>query len=439
MAQLDPSIILQAGRGVVPLKDQTEINEEAAVRQMRQLQLQQAQQGITDDQAYRQALQSGATGEGLITELQKRGLGKQAMEAQKFQTDQQKAQGERGKLVAEGMKNGAAMILANPTEENAIQTLTMAQQQYGLPQQMVDGAKAQIYSARNDPNRLKQLAVGWGGDAEKVLGKFTSVNMGGTQEQQRVNPITGQLEVAGVQERTQSPDSIASQAVQLRGQNMTDARARELAALKGQELAQTKQLANEQKNLDRVDKKVNAFSKELDKTNVPQFESLLGDIEADIAKFKDIPGYGGIMGNLPTFLQSEEGRALRQKIATLRNLTLKDRSGAAVTNQELTRLLEELGTGYFKTDADLTRGLGGIRRNVDAVKQNVIAGVDDDTLAEYQNRGGMPLKRGQQKTPDARPTQKQKAVSVGGKDYMAELAPDGKYYVQQNGKWFEVR
>jgi hypothetical protein len=72
------------------------------------------------------------------------------------------------------------------------------------------------------------------------------------------------------------------------------------------------------------------------------------------------------------------------------------------------------------------------------VKQNVVAGIDDDTLNEYQNRGGMALKRGNQ-TPKTPPTQKQRSVTVGGKDYMAELAPDGKYYVQQNGKWFEVR
>lgn len=398
MAQLDPNIILQAGRGVVPLKSQSEINEEASIGQMRQLQLQKAQRDVTDEQASRQVYAAGGD---IGQNLQQRGLGKQAMEYQKFQTEQQKAQGERGKLVAEGMKNGAAMILSNPTEENAIQTLTMAQQQYGLPAQMVDGAKAQIYAARNDPNKLRQLAQGWGGDAEKVLGKFTSVNMGATQEQQRVNPVTGQMEVAGVQQRTQSPDSMASVAQSASNAQMTDARARDLAALKSQELAQNKQLAAETKNLDRVDKKVTAFATQLDKTNVPQFESLLGDIEADIAKFKDIPGYGGIMGNLPIFLQSEEGKALRQKIATLRNLTLKDRSGAAVTNQELTRLLEELGTGMFKSDADLKRGLSGVRKNLDAVKQNVVAGIDDDTLTEYQNRGGIPLKRGSQAAPDA--------------------------------------
>jgi len=402
MAQLDPNIILQAGRGVVPLKSQNEINEEAAVGQMRALQLQQAQQGLSDEQATRQAYAAGGD---VGKTLQAQGLYKPALAHQKLQMDQQKAQADRGKAAAEGMKQGATMILANPTEENAIRTLSETAQLYGLPAEMVDGAKARIYAARNDPNQLRQLAQGWGADAEKVLGKFTTENLGGTIQTQRTNPITGQVEIANVQERTQSPDSLASQAITVRGQNMTDARARDLAALKSQELNQTKQLAADAKNLDRVDKKVTAFATQLDKTNVPQFESLLSDIEADIGKFKDIPGYGGIMGNLPTFLQTEEGRALRQKIATLRNLTLKDRSGAAVTNQELTRLLEELGTGMLKTDADLKRGLSGVRKNLDAVKQNVVAGVDDDTLNEYQQRGGMPLKRGAQTSSAKQPLQ----------------------------------
>jgi hypothetical protein len=200
---------------------------------------------------------------------------------------------------------------------------------------------------------------------------------------------------------TSRANNAATVSTAIRGQDLTDSRSRDLAGLKAQELAQTKQLAADGKNLDRVDKKVTAFSAQLDKTNVPQFESLLSDVEADIAKVKDIPGYGGIMGNLPTYLQSEEGRALRQKIATLRNLTLKDRSGAAVTNQELSRLLEELGTGMLKSDADLKRGLAGVRKNLDAVKQNVVAGVDDATLNEYQQRGGMQLKRGGAAKPPA--------------------------------------
>lgn len=424
---LDPNIILQAGRGVTPLLSPMEIEQQQADRETQRMKLQQARQGVTDDQAMRQAYSGGGD---IGQTLQKKGLYKQAMEYEKFQTEQQKSQMEIAKAAAEGMKNGANMVFANPTEANAIQTLTETAQLYKLPVQVVDNAKARIYSARNDPNQIRQIAQGWGADAEKVLGKFTTENLGGSIQTQRVNPVTGQIEVANVQQRTQSPDSIASQAVQLRSQDKTDARARELAALKLQELTQNKQLASEKANLDRVDKKVTAFATQLDKTNVPQFESLLGDIEADIARFKDIPGYGGIMGNLPIFLQSEEGKALRQKIATLRNLTLKDRSGAAVTNQELTRLLEELGTGMFKSDADLKRGLSGVRKNLDAVKQNVVAGVDDATLNEYQQRGGISLQRGpggnaglQKKTPKPNSFEAAKAADTAAME--AELRKRG--------------
>ncbi|WP_344234517.1 hypothetical protein, partial [Cupriavidus gilardii] len=68
--------------------------------------------------------------------------------------------------------------------------------------------------------------------------------------------------------------------------------------------------------------------------------------------------------------------------------------GAAVTNQELQRLLNELGTGVLSTDDQLRSGLANVRRNLDAVKRNVVAGVDEPTLREYQARGGLPLSRG---------------------------------------------
>lgn len=208
---LDASIILNAGKGVVPLQDPNAIADAAATRQLNQMKLQQAGQSLADDQTYRQTLMSTPSDQ-LPGALYSAGLGKQAQEAQKFQTDQQTAQGNRGKLVAEGMKNGAASILANPTEDNAIATLTQTAQQYGLPQQIVDSAKARIYAAKNDPGQLKQLAVGWGGDAEKVLGKFTSTDTGGQIVQAQTNPVSGAVTTGGVINKTQSPDNVANNA-----------------------------------------------------------------------------------------------------------------------------------------------------------------------------------------------------------------------------------
>lgn len=206
---LDANIILQAGKGVTKLLTPDEIQDRRTERALADYKLQTLQRGVEDDMAVRDIARTTPIN-GLAEAYQKGGFPKQAREASQFQTEQQTAQAARGKVVAEGLKNGAAMILANPTEANAFATLDDAALQYGLPPQMVESARARIQQAKGDPTALRQLAVGWGADAEKVLGKFTTENLGGTMQTQRVNPLTGAVDVASTQARTQSPDSVAS-------------------------------------------------------------------------------------------------------------------------------------------------------------------------------------------------------------------------------------
>lgn len=151
-----------------------------------------------------------------------------------------------------------------------------------------------------------------------------------------------------------------------------------------------------------LDTKVNHFSATLEKTGVPAFQSTLDDIKAVLTKFdgQDVPGLGAT-GMIPGFLLSDEGKDVRQKIATLRNIVLKDRSGAAVTDQEMRRLLEELGTGVFTTDEQFRNAVNNIEKRFNAVKSNAVAGVDDDVLRTYSERGGIPLERGQGAKPPA--------------------------------------
>lgn len=461
---LDPSIILQAGRGVTPLKDPSEIADEQATRQLRQLQVQSAQQGVQDDQAYRQALQSGATGQDLVTRLQSAGLGKQAQAAQAFQTDQQKAQGERGKLVAEGMKNGAGQILANPTEDNAIQTLTMAQQQYGLPQQMVDGAKAQIYAARNDPNKLKQLAVGWGGDAEKVLGKFTSQNLGGTQQVQRINPATGQLEIAAEQARTQSPDSVASVGQSAANAALTDARARDANVLRAQGNAagripsgyrpsadgqtlefipggpadpNTKPAGG--KPLNDTQSKALQFGSRMQEANSTFDELASGENPVDrpgaLKRAADtVPNLAGgaALSSLANYTQSAGQQRVEQAQRDFVNAVLRRESGAAISASEFDSAAKQ----YFPSANDTPEVIAQKKRNREIATRGILAEVPDAQDRIAQVRGISP-----QSSPTAPkgPQPKQKSINIGGQDMMAELAPDGKYYVQRNGKWNEVR
>lgn len=100
---LNPSIILQAGRGVTPLMSTAEIEEQQAEREMRAMKMSQARQAMTDDNSLRQAYSAGGD---VGRTLQQKGLYKQGMEYQKFQTEQQKAQAdvEKSKLDA-GIKH----------------------------------------------------------------------------------------------------------------------------------------------------------------------------------------------------------------------------------------------------------------------------------------------------------------------------------------------
>lgn len=96
---LDPNIILQAGRGVTPLMSTAEIEDQQAQREVNAMKLQQARQGMTDDATQRRIAQ-GTAPEGLAGAYYKAGLVPQAQAAQKFQTEQQKAQidNEKSKL-----------------------------------------------------------------------------------------------------------------------------------------------------------------------------------------------------------------------------------------------------------------------------------------------------------------------------------------------------
>lgn len=450
MATLDPSIILQAGKGVTKLLTPDELQEQAMAREVSGMKLQQARQGISDDQAYRQVLQSGATGADQITALQKAGLGKQAMEASKFQTEQQTAQAARGKAVAEGMKNGAAMILANPTEENAIRTLSDAATQYGLPQQMVDSAKARIYQARNDPNQLRQLAVGWGADAEKVLGKFTTEDLGGVKQTQRTNPLTGAIDVAGVQAKTQSPDSVAST-----GQSAANNAATVAATLRGQDMRAASATASA--NLKTAPKPLPAAALKMQQEGLDAIgtaSSINADLDAINKQIGDGKLKFGPMSNLANSalnvsgMSTEESRnfaSFKTNMEKLRNDSLRLNKGVQ-TDGDAQRAWNELFANINDTKVVQQR-LAEIQRLNDRAVQ--LRKLDIDNIR--QNYGHEPMDtEGYSKVPAALnggapaaapkgPQAKTKAMNIGGKDVMAELAPDGKYYVQQNGKWFEVR
>ena len=133
----------------------------------------------------------------------------------------------------------------------------------------------------------------------------------------------------------------------------------------------------------------NAF----EKSNISKVEGALSLIEDSVKDVKDLPGYGAT-GPLPTFALSQAGKDLRTRMARLFNIELKDRSGAAVTIQELERLKEEFASGKLRTDEDLKRALTDYRKILNNHKTSLAAGFQPEAVAEYQRRVGGGKKTG---------------------------------------------
>jgi len=97
----------------------------------------------------------------------------------------------------------------------------------------------------------------------------------------------------------------------------------------------------------------------------------------------DIPGYGGVDNMKHMVLLSQEGKELRTYLARVRNIVLKARSGAAVTDPEMKRFAEELGTAIGGTEEQMIMAYVNLRKGLDRVKNNIMAPFSDEVQNMY--------------------------------------------------------
>lgn len=103
----------------------------------------------------------------------------------------------------------------------------------------------------------------------------------------------------------------------------------------------------------------------------------------------------GWKANIPDPSVDQSVRDARQDISKLFNMTLKDRSGAAVTNQELDRLKKEFGQGLLKSPQSLITAIGRVNDIVEAHYAGIAAGHGKAALDSYNENlkaiGGLPF------------------------------------------------
>jgi hypothetical protein len=143
----------------------------------------------------------------------------------------------------------------------------------------------------------------------------------------------------------------------------------------------------------------------------------------------DIPGIGGaanitelslpLIGNVGKVgygALSDEGKKVKQLVANIRNAILKARSGGAVSDGEADRMLEEIGLGLAKGDADLRRGLQGVKDILKSRLQLIEAGADPEILSAFRKRPGAittedPFFDSVRQAPQSQTAGQQKGVS----------------------------
>lgn len=122
----------------------------------------------------------------------------------------------------------------------------------------------------------------------------------------------------------------------------------------------------------------------LEKANLPEADAVLGAVETHLKKAPEVAEYlSGPKSLLPDALVPQHVREARQAFSKLFNITLKTRSGAAVTNQELERLKQEFATGAFKTAAQLNAAVDQARNIINKHYAAVAGGFHPDALKGY--------------------------------------------------------
>jgi len=139
-----------------------------------------------------------------------------------------------------------------------------------------------------------------------------------------------------------------------------------------------------------LEKRVTDLSEALEKSDILEMSGIFNLVDKQILQTEgDIPGLGGT-GKIPAIFLTTEGLKNRQLLSQLQNITLKNRSGAAVTATEFDRLKTELGTGALSTDAQVRNALIRMKQLFDDHTKRMRAGYSDEVNALYDKRVNLP-------------------------------------------------
>jgi hypothetical protein len=316
---------------------------------------------------------------------------KSVLEAQKTQADI-----EQSKASALNSQANAQNTFMKTYESKVALPLKILQSAT-TPQQVAQMTQQAVQAGIWTPEEAQKNVAGMPMD-----GNFDQWRQGqlvqGMEMKQQIELQIRQAQQAETQRHNQATEGLTEkgqrQALQIA--QMNNERQRENNATARENAATNRQLAADAKKVAADEKAVTKYSDTLQKEGIPELETAVGGAEAVMNKYKkgEVPGIGALKNALPAAAMSDEGKDVRQALAQVRNIVLSARSGAAVTDQELRRLVEEIGTGVGMSEDDIRRGLGRVRARLETIKSNAAAGVSDEVKSTYEERGGVKVQRG---------------------------------------------
>lgn len=135
---------------------------------------------------------------------------------------------------------------------------------------------------------------------------------------------------------------------------------------------------------DKLRKETIGLSGALNKANLPEADATLGNVEQMLKAKPELAQWiTGPKSQIPDMLAPKEAVEARQAFNKLFNVTLKLRSGAAVTEQELNRLKSEFGVGIAKAPSQVFTAVQQARDIIQKHYRAVAAGYGPDVLKSY--------------------------------------------------------
>lgn len=130
-----------------------------------------------------------------------------------------------------------------------------------------------------------------------------------------------------------------------------------------------------------IGKQVQQLGRDFEKAGLPVMLTVVenaGKVTEQLAEY--VTGPKSLLLDRMVPQAAQDARADVQKLF---NITLKDRSGAAVTNQELERLKKEFGTGVLKEAGQLVRAIQRVREIVESHYAGIGASYGKNVLDAY--------------------------------------------------------